>query len=458
MGLPQLESLTNLQIIDHARDRLLHIAVVMQAEIIRSLQIAVKYENALLDLTILHEASVTNRYDTMTTLDQLRQRILMAGPIERPIHTNLEVPRKPSMESIRTFMTAHTVASDFVPQAVTIPVDVEKTSTLSRIMSRRRQPISRPDANPFELNHNAHVHLRSNLNWLLPAIRHDDRDFSDALLGDFQSLQIDNKDFGGDGLHGRQNSTSTRDSYSDKVPSRTSFAESSGSISPLPNTPTSVHNPTFLYPSTQISPDGAPTTPAFTTRRRSDFRNSTIMMVGSGQPLIGRPSKENGYWGFCKGSWSMREEVHKGLNIQYCPDGMYSTLSYWKCRECTFQGPAFGQKPYYVDPKIYTASCGIQYKWIFLAKSHVKKKGYPIAPGKFMHEEYNYGCMFCCVEGRTTGIFGNSETLMNHVFMEHRSLSHDVAERTRCIIGDPVPGKPFDIIIPAMPIEDVTDT
>ncbi|EOD46120.1 hypothetical protein UCRNP2_7154 [Neofusicoccum parvum UCRNP2] len=44
-----------------ARERLLHIAVALQSDVIRSLQIATRNESAVVDLTALHEASVMLR-------------------------------------------------------------------------------------------------------------------------------------------------------------------------------------------------------------------------------------------------------------------------------------------------------------------------------------------------------------------------------------------------------------
>lgn len=51
-------------------------------------------------------------------------------------------------------------------------------------------------------------------------------------------------------------------------------------------------------------------------------------------------------------------------------------------------------------------------------------------------EDCNYGCLICSVEGSVTGVYGNVETLMNHIFLEHaRSIGDEVAGRARCVVG-----------------------
>ncbi|KAJ4305417.1 hypothetical protein N0V90_000948 [Kalmusia sp. IMI 367209] len=63
-----------------ARDRLLHIAVVIQTDIIMSLQLASKYENAVVDFKLLQVAAVANRRDAIDALDELKQRIFLRRP------------------------------------------------------------------------------------------------------------------------------------------------------------------------------------------------------------------------------------------------------------------------------------------------------------------------------------------------------------------------------------------
>lgn len=181
----------------------------------------------------------------------------------------------------------------------------------------------------------------------------------------------------------------------------------------------------------------------------TSIRTDTIQGPTTAQEAMmsGRPCKENNYWGFCKGAWGVREEVKRGLGLQTRPDGMYNTHQIWQCKHCHFQGTTFtaphpvkkNKTETVVDPNVYTSAVGIRYKWVFLAKSHVKKK--TMESGRLQSikeekEECNYGCLICSVEGNVTGIYGNVETLMNHIFLEHtRTMSDRTLSKARCILG-----------------------
>lgn len=94
-----------------------------------------------------------------------------------------------------------------------------------------------------------------------------------------------------------------------------------------------------------------------------------------------------------------------------------------------------------VDPNVHTAANGIRYRWIFLAKSHAKKK--PM-------EGASFGCVFCVSEGKATGIFGNVEVLMNHIIVDHgKGIRQDIMENNKCILGRVASSsEDFDINIP----------
>ncbi|EKG20697.1 hypothetical protein MPH_01961 [Macrophomina phaseolina MS6] len=210
----------------------------------------------------------------------------------------------------------------------------------------------------------------------------------------------------------------------------------------------------------------------------------------STQPMLGRPCKANNYYNFCKGAWSLREDMKKSLVVRNKPVGMYTSCLVWQCKDCNFEGPTFGaKKPYLTDPNIYTyvhvmgdTHITVKYRWIFLAKSHVKVKSgsllrlaatehdttsgnlvgflanhacttpksssdLSVAPkDKSSVEEhkylskpgYSYGCSFCCAEGRVSSVYGNAETLFRHVAEAHfvaGQLSADAQARTKCVVG-----------------------
>ena len=60
-----------------ARDRLLQIAIIVQADIIMDLQIAVKYQAAVIDFHKLRVAADANRRSALDALDELKQRIFL---------------------------------------------------------------------------------------------------------------------------------------------------------------------------------------------------------------------------------------------------------------------------------------------------------------------------------------------------------------------------------------------
>ena len=154
--------------------------------------------------------------------------------------------------------------------------------------------------------------------------------------------------------------------------------------------------------------------------------------------MNGRPCKDNNYWGFCKGAWDVRVETKKGLALRTMPSGMYNTQEKWECKQCSFRGNTYtvphltkkGKKETVVDPNTHTSQCGIRYRWIFLAKSHVKKTTPDSAKDKC-----NYGCVVCSVEMKVTSIFGNVETLFNHLYTHASDMSQTTMKQTRCIVG-----------------------
>lgn len=182
---------------------------------------------------------------------------------------------------------------------------------------------------------------------------------------------------------------------------------------------------------------------------------TTITTTAQEKMMDGRPCKDNNYWGFCKGAWATREDFKKGLGLGTRPEGLYNTSQIWQCKHCCFEGPSFtvphptkkNKKEVVIDPNIHTSAVGIRYRWIFLAKSHVKKKTIindtPRTAGARKGAgtedgDCSYGCVICSVEGKVTGIYGNVETLMNHIFMEHvrpGSMSETTMMRSKCVVG-----------------------
>ncbi|KAF2828760.1 hypothetical protein CC86DRAFT_404650 [Ophiobolus disseminans] len=161
--------------------------------------------------------------------------------------------------------------------------------------------------------------------------------------------------------------------------------------------------------------------------------------AGSEKMMDGRPCKANNYWGFCKGAWTIREDQKKGLSLRVQPSGMYNTREVWECCACSFQGAMFStphpskknKQVNVVDPRVQTSASGVRYKWIFLAKSHVKKKS-----TDSQTTENNFGCIICSLEDKVSSIYGGVETLMNHIALSHvADLSENTRRKARCIVG-----------------------
>jgi len=145
----------------------------------------------------------------------------------------------------------------------------------------------------------------------------------------------------------------------------------------------------------------------------------------------------------------MREDWRKGLQTVQIPTGIYSTKAMWRCRNCSFEGDVFGtKKPYDVDLKVRTAAeSGVKYRWMFLAKSHVKVKSGAKPPGK--DGDMSLGCVFCVGEGKGTGIFGNVETLCEHLVAEHGGMNETLMVGSKAIVGRVADDREeFDVNIP----------
>lgn len=181
--------------------------------------------------------------------------------------------------------------------------------------------------------------------------------------------------------------------------------------------------------------------------------SSTIQSPRPGHERMmnGRPCKANEYWGFCKGAWDVREDSKKGLALRTMPSGLYNTKEVWECKSCNFRGNTYnllsgkkGKKETIMDPNIHTSKSGIRYRWIFLAKSHVKKKTPDSA-----NEDCNYGCVICSVELKVTSIFGNVDTLMFHLLEHVAGMTEKSMLQTRCIVGRTAgPNEDWDINMP----------
>ncbi|KAI0622476.1 Herpes-BLLF1 domain-containing protein [Pyrenophora tritici-repentis] len=175
---------------------------------------------------------------------------------------------------------------------------------------------------------------------------------------------------------------------------------------------------------------------------RTSSLSGSIRPSNSSNMLDGRPNKDNNYWGFCKGAWAVREEANKGLHPRTVPCGYYTTRQIFACKYCAFAGDVQrsphpikrGKNIELIDPRVRTSKSGIRYRWIFLAKSHIKKK--VVDPVMDCWTEDNVGCVFCCVEGAASEVYSGIDTLMEHITREHvADMSERTRQKTKCILG-----------------------
>ncbi|EHY60078.1 hypothetical protein HRR83_006437 [Exophiala dermatitidis] len=114
------------------------------------------------------------------------------------------------------------------------------------------------------------------------------------------------------------------------------------------------------------------------------------------------------YGGFCKHAYDLREgSIKKGLSL--APASVYSGKLVYKCAssKCQFTGNAIHDKSgYHVNDKIFSSPSGIQWRWMFLAKSHIQQKE-PKDP--------SFRCLVCLMLGDDSGIYHGHDVLLAHL-------------------------------------------
>ncbi|KAI5304238.1 hypothetical protein KEM56_006709 [Ascosphaera pollenicola] len=157
------------------------------------------------------------------------------------------------------------------------------------------------------------------------------------------------------------------------------------------------------------------------------------------------PNKTNDFAGFCKGAWKLQTNQRKAFRLETRPSGMYSQVEYWRCTKCDFEGsvnnpeniavlsnsamlhpspppdvtpfertvPNNGKLKHHFDQTIYSHPCGVRYRWAFLAKSHICKKG---DRWKGVTAKEAYACIFCCIANRAIPpVFDDLDMFIRHV-------------------------------------------
>jgi len=142
-----------------------------------------------------------------------------------------------------------------------------------------------------------------------------------------------------------------------------------------------------------------------------------------------KPPFDDLYGGFCKGAYKLQVGLKDGLKLRNQSGSFQGEGYYWACgsSKCAFEGLACKEgKEWTFDDSIHR-SCGVRYRWAFLAKSH-------IAMSKAKNGIYDYRCVFCVFQGQESPVFRKTKVLIEHV-SSHRgqSLDDGILRRTNCI-------------------------
>jgi len=228
-----------------------------------------------------------------------------------------------------------------------------------------------------------------------------------------------------------------------------------------PDTPTTAYSSSPISPAADQPSSAFPISPISeeedeidefslltTTKSNSLYRKVSSASVS--KPALGRPGKTNNYHNFCKGAWACRStSPWAGLSLRTLTSATGTVVQQYQCKWCNFRSPPISASKSLPD-KIHISGQGIAYRWLFLLRSHARcldvkaggNKNWPLPPdlpsmaGTGEFDGYEFGCLFCSVEGRETKVFKDVEGLMAHVDVRHAGqLSEETCKKARCIDG-----------------------
>ena len=159
--------------------------------------------------------------------------------------------------------------------------------------------------------------------------------------------------------------------------------------------------------------------------------------------LDSRSSARNPYGGFCKGAYKLQVGLTKeSVKLRNQSTSMTGQSNYFACAssKCAFEGPALKSGKTWIFDDEMRRSNAIQYRWTFLAKSHV-------ALSKVKNREYNYQCVFCERKDEAMEVYRSEKTFIEHVAMHRDQDSLALlTDKVCCITGrKAVKEEAFDI-------------
>ncbi|MCJ1392001.1 hypothetical protein MMC18_004868 [Xylographa bjoerkii] len=453
-----------------ALNTLKDIIIHLQGQVIGNLKVAWQHDDSTIDFMPLQNVSDDSQSRAIICLTQLHQRLLLAAPITEMRYSPPHPPQSGFHGSIESVSRQQTGLSQ-LSMSPTFPLSPSRSSTATTEVENRKPSRFPFGRKPKTIVEHPQPQIRgispTDFNGFPPALPPKD-EFADGTLmaglglgvlrtdktpldvsrvssvstGSSFSIEPDQQDTSPfydpwkdtSSLNSRRESQSSKQSPSfsfgpDTMPEHTSslgnrISQSSHQLWAPPQaqysslskrssrasdnslqlstvqSSSSTNRPSL---STTFAPQGTPVAQQVVKPRTTGGLRGYL------------PAEDNDFAGFCNAAWKLQiGEKKKAFEEIKRVSSIYNASSFWKCKKCHFEGrmmrDARGHKS--IDTRVYGAN-GILYRWEFLFKSHVQlKDALPTMDSTF-------GCIFCCVEGKGTPIFGGMNNFLAHM-QEHR--------------------------------------
>lgn len=451
--------------IEIARDALKDIIIHLQGQVISNLKIQWQ-EDTFVDFNALQDVSDSTQDQAIQVLMQLQQRIITSAPIEDLKPPPLFSSSISESNHLSPHPNSQAPLSNRPPQRPTWqvtapPATPPDSSNVPFPTSPKHQPSNPPSQFTITgagTEKKGHFSTVTNFGFFSrqPKAKHAQKEATNDLIAPHivkPPIQRQQRSSGYDSGAPRDLNFRQRPSVEVPDPSHrpnSISTTSSGAFEP--------ETPDFNPWAIQRSPSPSQGSQAsFSSSSQRRIPTSTLEVVMSNlliSPKELLPCEGNKYAGFCKGAWRLQiGDKKKAMDERQRPGGIFSDNRYWQCSKCKFEGRMVirDKKTKCYDARVYTTE-GVQFRWEFLFKSHVESREDTPDP-----LQANFGCIFCCAEGRETPTFGGIHSFMTHL-QEHRDRlpSGEVLYRMNCLVGRRAgPEENFDINLEGRILEEI---
>jgi hypothetical protein len=321
---------------------------------------------ALIALHALFQRKLEEQMDSKRNLQSMQQP--PSGPKPAIMPATPASPTVRSPEKITTQQSTTTNSrQERIPPSTPEPVKTKRSRTLTDVVFRRKESQQPAPPSPGSLD--------------------------DMPLGDRQETSAAPQNTPQE-IISRSPRKNTRASTSSSATwssadSRSSIASEILPVHPPPSASLG-RSPTTSYSVTPIS--------------RQDTSLSTFSAMSTASTLA--PITKFG--GCCKNAHEVRDgSTKKGLSL--APLGLYGQDMLYKCAsiKCQFAGKAtYDKKGWRIDDRILTGSTGLEYRWLFLVKSHMQQHD-PQQP--------SFRCLICTMLGDESAVYSGRQALLSHV-------------------------------------------